>query len=112
MINRRFGSLINLLNFVACHYRSIDQNLLEAPNGAFLFPFIDFLICTVEIAIALGMSTPAVRQAVNQRRTLSGAGVLVSSQHRFIDCQHIIAVHGHTGDAVTGSAIGNIFDVH
>src|SRR5664280_2535273 len=78
----------------------------------FVFPFINFLRRTVEIAVALGMPAPAVTQTVDERGSLTGTGILASSHHRLIDRQHIIAIHSLARDSVADGSSGNMLDVH
>ena len=76
-IDRSLCGLIERLYFITCHDGRIHQYVLEAFNGTLALPFVDLLGCAIEIAVALGVSPPAIAKEVDERWTFSGTSAFI-----------------------------------
>ena len=78
-----------------------------------MFVFLDLLARTVGLVVVVGgVGEESVGLALDQRRSLAGAGSLARLSHRRVARQDVVAVHDGPGDAVAGGPGRDVLDRH
>src|SRR5690242_4484122 len=80
----------------------------EEPDGIALAPGIDFVLGTVEIAIALRMAAPAIRLALDERWPVAGPRATNGLGRGGSYDRQIVAVDRDSGHCVRACSIGDV----
>src|SRR5262245_6090981 len=112
IVNRRLHPRFDFLFLLVVKNVESLQIGRESRNWIAALPHRELLVRTIERLVVFGVPVPAVRLALNQRRTLPAAGPRQRAQRRLIDREHVVAVDSDAIEPISRRAIGHIVDRH